>query len=181
MTKSSLFQAVCTVAMLAAVPALAQNQRPESGMTGPNGAPNPALAQPGSSANQRAVQNANGGSGMTSGSSMSPADNGANSSYSAGGMSPSSNGDTGSSAAMDSHSTHRSAMGHGSRAMHGESDTSQNAEVDRLNDQSYQSAQQGQSFSGAGSNSNSSGMTAPGGTSSGDMSSGAMHRPSSDR
>ena len=39
MKKTHLLQAVCAVAMLAATPALAQ--RPEAGMTGPTGAPNP--------------------------------------------------------------------------------------------------------------------------------------------
>ena len=53
---------------------------------------------------------------------------------------------------MNGHMTHRSAMSHGS--MHGAgSATSQDAAVDRLNEQSYQAAQQGQAFSTGGSGS----------------------------
>jgi hypothetical protein len=43
--------------------------------------------------------------------------------------------------------------------MHGKTDTSQDAAVDQLNNQSYRAAQQGQAFSGSGA---SGGMTAPG-------------------
>jgi hypothetical protein len=60
-------------------------------------------------------------------------------------------------------SMHRSAMnGHQMGAMHGRSDTSQNAAVDQLNDQSYQAAQSGQAFSAA--DNSSSGAMAPGGS-----------------
>ncbi|MDB5400193.1 MAG: hypothetical protein JWQ55_2211 [Rhodopila sp.] len=158
MTKSRLLQAVCAVAMLAAVPALAQ--RPDAGMPGANGAPNPAAARPDSTANQKAAQNNSGG--------MAPANDGTN-------MSPANNGGTGSSAsATESHSTHRSAMAHPSRAMRGRSDTSQDAAVDRLNEQSYQSAQQGQPFSAGGSDSSPNGMATQGGRSTSGSSGGAM-------
>jgi hypothetical protein len=59
---------------------------------------------------------------------------------------------------MDSHSTHRSAMS-GHSGMHARNDSSQNAAVDQLNDQSFQAAQRGQSFSG--SDSGSSGVMSP--------------------
>lgn len=49
MAKTHLFHAVCTVAILAAVPALAQ--RPEAGMTNPNGTPNPMAQQPADNTN----------------------------------------------------------------------------------------------------------------------------------
>jgi hypothetical protein len=142
MLKTRLLQAVCAVAMLAAVPALAQ--RPEAGMTGPNGVPNPAAKQP------------NAASGGTSANT--------------GDMAPANGGGATSSTSMDSHATHRMAMTPG--AMHGRTDTSQDAAVDRLNDQSYQAAQQGQAFG-----SNGPGMSAmpPGGSgSASDMSGGSM-------
>jgi hypothetical protein len=56
--------------------------------------------------------------------------------------------------------THRSTMnGHRMGAMHGRTDTSQNAAVDQLNEQSYQAAQNGQAFSVT--DSGSSGTMAP--------------------
>jgi hypothetical protein len=66
-------------------------------------------------------------------------------------------------------STHRSAMEH-NRGMRGDS---QSAEVDRLNQQSYEAAQRGQAFGSTGS----SGMsTSPGGSGSmNDMSGGSMN------
>jgi hypothetical protein len=74
-----------------------------------------------------------------------------------------SSGESSSSAAMHSQSTHRSAMaGHG--MMHTKSDTSQDAAVDELNNQSYQAAQRGQTLSS--SNMRSGGMTAPSGSAS---------------
>jgi hypothetical protein len=51
-------------------------------------------------------------------------------------------------------------MGHTGKMMHGKADTSQDAAVNQLNDQSYQAAQRGQAF-GA-SNMGSSGMTSGG-------------------
>jgi hypothetical protein len=59
MTKTRMLQAVCTFAMLAATPALAQTQNPGSGMTGPNGQPNPAVQQP-SSAGMAPADNGSG-------------------------------------------------------------------------------------------------------------------------
>jgi hypothetical protein len=81
-------------------------------------------------------------------------------------------GSSSSSTAGSSHYTHRSAMG---RSMHGRSDMSQDAAVDRLNDQSYQAAQQGQALSGNGSGMSTApspsgtmpSAAAPGGSSSG--------------
>jgi hypothetical protein len=134
MAKTHLLQAVCTVAMLAAVPALAQ--RPESGMTGPNGAPNPAAQQP-----------------MPNSGSTAPADN-------AGSASTSSPGDTGSASTTPSHPKHRSAM---ARSARGHTDRSQDAAVDQLNDQSYQAAQQGQAFSAGGAPSGGPGAMPPSG------------------
>jgi hypothetical protein len=133
MGKTHLLQAVCTVAMLAAVPALAQ--RPEAGMTGPNGTPNPVVRQPDQ---QTAQNNAN-----------TPAANPA-----PGGSSPSATDDQSS---PTSHPMHHSR--HRGAAMRGAGD-SQNAAVDRLNDQSFQAAQQGQSF-GGGADSGSPSMAAP--------------------
>jgi hypothetical protein len=59
------------------------------------------------------------------------------------------------STSATSHSTHRSA-GHAG-ATRGGRDSSQNAAVDRLNDQSFQAAQQGQPFSAPGGGSMGSG------------------------
>jgi hypothetical protein len=87
--------------MLAAVPALAQNNTPN------------APAQP------------------------APTDN------TSSGMAPA---DQGHAASSEDHMTHRSAMGRSNSR----TDTSQNAAVDRLNEQSYQAAQQGQTFGGVG-------------------------------
>jgi hypothetical protein len=66
---------------------------------------------------------------------------------------------------MDHHSTHRSATLRHEGAMRGGSDSSQNAAVDRLNEQSFQAAQNGQSFTGMNN----------GGMSSGGMNDGRMH------
>jgi hypothetical protein len=97
MANARLLQAVCTVAMLAAAPAIAQTD-------------------------------------------TAPASTGA-----------------GSSGTMSTHS-HRSAMaGHSTKMMHGKSDSSQDAAVNQLNDQSYQAAQRGQAFGT--SNMGSGGMT----------------------
>ncbi len=154
MARTRLLQAACTIAVLAATPAFAQ--RPEAGMTGPNGQPNPAAQQPA------------GGSTTPSGStSMAPANQG-------GSAAPA----PGSARMAEGYSTHHSAHARG--AMHGRSDNSQNAEVDRLNEQSFQAAQQGQSFGPGGSDAGSSGTApptgavAPGGAASGgDMSGGS--------
>ena len=114
MLKTRLLQAVCTVAMLAAVPAFAQSN----------------------TANQA--------------------------------RRPRTRGNMGAPAAEGSHATHHSARAHRTGAMHsGKTDSSQNAAVDRLNEQSYQAAQKGEAFGGGGSDQGSAGMTKPGG--SGDM------------
>jgi hypothetical protein len=132
MLKTRLLQAVCTVAMLAAVPAFAQSNTP--GSVAPPGADNKA------------------------------------------GMAPADNTGAGGPTADDSHATHRSARGHRSGAMHsGKSATSQDAAVDRLNEQSYQAAQKGEAFGGGGSDQGSSGMTKPSGSGNmGDMPGGPM-------
>jgi hypothetical protein len=64
--------------------------------------------------------------------------------------------------AMSGQSMHRSAMAGHSRMMGGKSDTSQNATVDQLNEQSYRAAQQGQAFSA--SNMSPNGSMAPAGS-----------------
>jgi len=75
-------------------------------------------------------------------------------------------------ATMDSHMSHRSTMAH---PMNGKSDTSQEAAVDQLNEQSYQAARSGQAFNGSGSAGNSGGMPAPRGSGTmNDMSGGSM-------
>jgi hypothetical protein len=148
MVKTRLLQAACAVAMLAAVPALAQ--RPEAGMTGPNGTPNPAAQQP------------SGNGGTSANSSISPASPG-----------------TDSSAAMEGRSTHRSAMAHRSGAVRGQTDTSQDAAVDQLNEQSYQAAQQGMAFGNNSSAANTTTMPPSGPGSASDMSGGSMAAPDS--
>ena len=136
MAKTRLLQAACTAALLAAVPALAQTNTP-------NSAAQPAPAQPA----------------PTDNSNMAPA----HPSHSASG---------------EGHMTHRSAMSHSGGMMHGRSDTSQNAAVDRLNEQSFQAAQQGQTFGGVGG-SDSGTMTTPSGASSpGSMPNGSATPPS---
>ena len=82
-------------------------------------------------------------------------------------------GRSGSHTAMEPHAGHGSAMTHPSRPMRGGSDTSQNDAVSRLNDQSYQAAQSGQSFnSGAGGMSQ--GGMGQGGMGAGGMGQGGM-------
>lgn len=97
------------------------------------------------------------------------------------GMAPTDNTGSGAPTADDSHATHRSARGHRSGAMQsGKSATSQDAAVDRLNEQSYQAAQKGEAFGGGGSDQGSSGqgssgMTKPSGSGNmGDMPGGPM-------
>ena len=118
MLKTRLLQAVCTVAMLAAVPAFAQSNTPPAGSGSGTGAP----------------------------------------------------------MAEESHSTHHSTKAHRSGTMHSaKSAASQDAAVDRLNEQSYQAAQKGEAFNGGGSDKDSGGMTYPGGSGSmNDMPGGAM-------
>jgi hypothetical protein len=79
---------------------------------------------------------------------------------------PSMSAGNGSPATGTQHPAHRMAMEqhHGAGAMRvGKSDTAQNAAVDRLNDQSYQAAQQGQKFNTVGSAGSNASM--PAGTS----------------
>jgi hypothetical protein len=164
MANTRLLQAVCTVAMLAAVPAFAQMNTPP-GATGPGGTPNPAA--------HRAMP------GQTSGSGSS--------------MAPAAKDGLGTSASDESHATHRSAMAHPMGMKHGRTDASQHDAVNNLNDQSYQAAQKGEAFGGRGSDAASSDMTKPGGSrgmndmsggsmsgSGGSMSGGAMPSPGSD-
>jgi hypothetical protein len=66
------------------------------------------------------------------------------------GMKMGSSTDGESSGTMSHQSTHRSAMGGGHESMHSRNDTSQNAAVERLNDQSFQAAQSGQAYTGSG-------------------------------
>jgi hypothetical protein len=124
LAKAGLLTAVCTAALLAAVPAFAQTNA-QSGDTGPRApASMPAVHDPAAPSGQ--------------GNTMSP------------GMRMGSSEDSQSSGAMDHQSSHRSAMGgRGTGMMGGKRDTSQNAAVDRLNDQSFQAAQSGQTFSGS--------------------------------
>ncbi|MGD0104715.1 MAG: hypothetical protein ABSC06_11830 [Rhodopila sp.] len=113
MARLRLLEATCTIALLAATPALAQ--RPEAGMTNPNGQPNPEASQ--------TQQPATG--------SNAPANDGANTT---GMVKPN-------SSAMETHSTRRTAMNHA------RNDTSQDAAVNKLNDESYRASQNGQAFS----------------------------------
>lgn len=148
MAKARLLQAICTVAMLAAVPAFAQQTTgPGQGATGdstmttPSGAP---AANPGSMNNGSMAQS---------------------------GMSDQGNG---SMAPMPGHARMHNGMGHSRRAMRGgATDSSQNATVDQLNDQSLRAAQQGRTFSAASDTGAMGGSAASSGTMN-DMSGGSM-------
>jgi len=102
MANARLLQAVCTVAMLAAAPAIAQTDTA------------PASTGAGNSVNAPAADNSSTGNG--------------------------------SSGMMNTHSHHGAMAGHSGKMMHGKGDSSQDAAVNQLNDQSYQAAQRGQSF-----------------------------------
>jgi hypothetical protein len=153
MLKIRLLQAVCTVAMLGAVPAFAQSNMPQSNMHGSAAAP----------AGQQAMPDNNKGSAA--------------------------NGDTASSDGLGvsghGQKSHRMAMTHRDRAMHSSSktDTSQDSTIDQLNNQSYQAAQQGQTFAGNGSGNMSggasSGMSNSGGSGSMSNMSGSGSSPNS--
>ena len=127
MLKIRLLQAVCTVAMLGAVPAFAQsNTRADS-------------APP---AGQQAMPANTNTAGSDSKTSMAPAGKD--------GLGMPGHGQT--MHHTMHHSMHRSAMTHRDRAMHGsKTDASQDPTVDQLNNQSYQAAQKGQAFTGSGS------------------------------
>ncbi|HEX4366991.1 MAG TPA: hypothetical protein VH023_09190 [Rhodopila sp.] len=131
MLKIRLLQAVCTVAMLGAVPAFAQSNTPEAKTEGAAAAP---------AAHQAMPDQTNGSS---SGGSMASSNKD--------GLGVSSHGPK----------AHRTAMMHHNRAMHASSktDSSQDSKIDQLNNQSYQAAQQGQTFSGNGSGDASAGMS----------------------
>jgi hypothetical protein len=141
MAKTRLLQAVCTVALLAAAPAFAQQTQTPTGATGPNGAPNP-VDQPASHAAspKTAATDTNPG--------MAPANSGANSTSA---VNESNKNDTNKSASDESHSTRHATMERPMHATHSRTDTSQDAAVNRLNDQSYKAAEQGQAFSANGS------------------------------
>jgi hypothetical protein len=140
MTKSRLLQAVCTVAMLAAAPAFAQNTPADT--TGPNGTANATQHQA-----------------MPNGGAMSDSGGGMKN----GSMEPANKMGSTVGSASESQPTHRSAMAHADRAMRGKTDTSQDAAVNRLNDQSYQAAEKGQAFSANDSNTTPGAATPPSG------------------
>jgi hypothetical protein len=82
---------------------------------------------------------------------------------------------SGESAMAESHATHHSAMAHPTGAMHSaKSDSSQDASIDRLNDQSYQAAEKGQAFASRGTDTGSAGTAKPGSGHMNDMSGGSM-------
>jgi hypothetical protein len=141
MAQAGLLGTVCTVALLAAAPAFAQTDT------------RPARTGPDSTVQDNTVPNNRASMPGARDSTMSP------------GMRADSSGAADSSGSMDHHSTHRSATLRHEGAMRGGSDSSQNAAVDRLNEQSFQAAQNGQSFTGMNN----------GGMSSGGMNDGRMH------
>jgi hypothetical protein len=147
MANARLIHTVCTVAVLIAAPAFAQTDTSPastgagSTMKVPAADGTPATTTPGT-----------GGTASTQSSTMTPA---ANMGSPSGTSSP---------AAVDGQSMHAMAP-HSSGMMHAKGDSSQNAAVDRLNDESYQAAQQGRALSA--SNMGSGGMTAPDGSTSG--------------
>lgn len=151
MTKGYWFATACTLALLAAGPGFAQSRPGDSGMmnqsanTGPMGtqSDNGSVNHPGSNGSMNSSDNnATMGHSADSGSMGMQSDNGM----------------------MDRSGRHagRGAM-HAARG--GQTDTSQNADVERLNEQSYQAAQQGREFTPG--NSGNSGMGSSGGRSSG--------------
>jgi len=113
-----LLQATCTIALLAATPALAG--RPEAGMTNASGQANPEDTQ--------ARQPATG--------SQAPANSGANTT---GMVKPDSR-------ATEPQPAHRPAMNQSASVTHERTDSSQDAAVNKLNDESYQASQNGETF-----------------------------------
>jgi hypothetical protein len=71
------------------------------------------------------------------------------------------------------HVTHAAAMPRHSMMHASKSDTSQDAAVDQLNNQSYQAAQKGEAFSGSPAVSGSTSMSSPSGSSAGGMDAGS--------
>jgi hypothetical protein len=121
MATTRLLHAACTVAMLAAVPAFAQSSN-TAGQTGSS-------AMPQTQSGQTSTQGANTYGTMSQNNSMSPSNQDMDTSGHSG--------------------THRSA--HSRQMMHSSrTDTSQNAAVDQLNDQSLRAARQGQAFNATG-------------------------------
>jgi len=135
MAEARLLQAVCAVALLAAAPAFAQQTTTQPATTGAGNSVNAPVMHDQTGAGRI-------GAGTTAQSNMAPAEN----------MDRTGGG-------MGSHSTHHAAMS-GRSGMHARADNSQNAAVDQLNEQSYQAAQRGQSFSGT--DTGASGTMAPG-------------------
>lgn len=178
MAQARLLQAVCTVAMLAAVPAFAQNTAmPPANQTGGNGMP-PAgdnLGGPAYHSGHMAQNNAN--------SSMAPAGNPGSENQGSEGQESENRGSM----------HHSGMMEHSRHAMRaGRNDTSQDAAVDELNERSYRAAQKGETFNAANSGggagmsnespgSGMSGHGMSGGSSGGmnDMSGGSMSHGSS--
>ncbi len=159
MVRIRLLQAVCTVAILSAVPALAQNMTPPAAV-GPSGALNPDENSPSALKAAAARHKAR----------MSPSAHGK--------MAAATSDDSqqmGAPASDDSHATHHSAMTHPKGMLHHRTDPSQDAAVDTLNDQSYQAAQKGEGFGGRGTDAHSSDMMKQGGSGGmNDMSGGSM-------
>jgi hypothetical protein len=157
MTNKTWLAASCAMVLLAAGPAFAQTQAPNSGATGmaeqapAMGANNGAMSQPSDTQAGNAAMNNSSNPNATGNESGMHSNNGA--------MNNSSN------MANDENSNGTSAMGHHrSRHMAGnnESDTSQNAAVERLNERSYQAAQQGRAFDVNGSGSSDQGSSGMG-------------------
>jgi hypothetical protein len=121
MAKARLLPAVCTVALLAAAPAFAQQTMTQPADTGAGNSVNAPVAHDQTPPRPAAQSN------------MAPAER----------MDQPGGG-------MGSHTSPRYAMS-GHSGMHAGNDSSQNAAIDQLNDQSYQAAQRGRSFSASGS------------------------------
>ncbi len=142
MSKIRLLQAVCTIAMLSAAPAFAEDIHSGVARIG---------QPPDVTAQNTPAQNDNA-------PAMTPSD------QSSGNVGqPGMNG-----SGMNGTDTMRSsgAMPHTRGAMRGTSDSSQSAEVDRLNEQSLNAARNGQAFNGSGGGASSGSMN--------DMSGGTM-------
>ena len=158
MAKTRLLHAVCTAAMLAAVPAFAQSNNPPgqtgSSATGMPQTPSGQAATPG--ATVPATPN-NYGTMSQSGASQSGSMTPTHQSMDSGSGNPS--------------TMHRSAMGtHSQRMMHSrQQGASQNTAVDQLNDESLRAARQGQAFNGT----TGAGMPGGSGGSMNDMSGGS--------
>jgi len=129
MTKGYWFATAGTLALLAAGPVFAQSRPGDSGMMNES-------ANSGSMGTQS--DNGSTNSSGSNGSMNHSAQPGSMGTHSDNGMGMHSDAGT-----MESSSQNRGAM-HAART--GQTDASQNAEVDRLNEESYQAAQQGRQF-----------------------------------